>query len=315
MRKALVVGIDDYPASPLAGCVNDAQRMAELLSRHHDDAPNFECRTVVSSNTTITRPSLKELINELFSADNEVALFYFAGHGTFNNLGGYIVTPDAKRYDEGVSMTDVLTMVNKSQAHESVILLDCCHSGAFGQLPAIDNDKANLRLGVSVLSACRETEAAMETNGGGLFTSLVDAALSGGAADVCGKVTIASVYAYVDQALGAWQQRPLFKSHVSRLIPLRRCAPAIPIEILRLLPRYFQTSSYQFPLDPSYEPDAQPKHEEREKIFGHLQKYRSAHLVVPVGEDHMYFAAINSKSCRLTPLGRFYWNLANSGKL
>src|SRR5258708_22367341 len=119
MRKALVVGIDDYPASPLAGCVNDAQRMAELLSRHHDDAPNFECRTVVSSNTTITRPSLKELINELFSADNEVALFYFAGHGTFNNLGGYIVTPDAKRYDEGVSMTDVLTMVNKSQAHES----------------------------------------------------------------------------------------------------------------------------------------------------------------------------------------------------
>jgi hypothetical protein len=315
MRKALLVGIDNYPSSPLAGCVADAERMGELLSRHHDGSPNFECLSVLSSKGDITKASLRRLIGELFASDNDVALLYFAGHGTFNNLGGFLVTPDAKSYDEGVPMTAVLTLVNKSPAREAVILLDCCHSGAFGQLPAIDNENANLRLGVSALTACRETESAVETGVGGLFTSLVYAALNGGAADVCGNVTIASVYAYVDQTLGAWQQRPLFKSHVSKLIPLRRCAPAIPLEILRLLPKYFRTASEEFLLDPSYEPDALPKNEEHEKTFSHLQKYRSAHLLVPVGEEHMYFAAMNSKSCRLTALGKFYWNLANSGKL
>jgi hypothetical protein len=37
--------------------------------------------------------------------------------------------------------------------------------------------------------------------------------------------------------------------------------------------------------------------------------------VVPVGEEHLYYAAINRRSCRLTPLGQFYWTLANTGKL
>ena len=38
-------------------------------------------------------------------------------------------------------------------------------------------------------------------------------------------------------------------------------------------------------------------------------------LVCPVGEEHMYYAAMNSKSCKLTPLGQHYWNLVKSGKI
>jgi len=128
-------------------------------------------------------------------------------------------------------------------------------------------------------------------------------------------VAVASIYAFVDQALGAWQQRPLFKSHVSKLISLRNCTPALPLETLRLLPRYFKTPTEEFPLDPSYEPDAEPHHPEHERVFGDLQKYRAARLLEPVGEEHMYYAAVNSKSCRLTVLGRYYWHLANSGKI
>jgi hypothetical protein len=120
---------------------------------------------------------------------------------------------------------------------------------------------------------------------------------------------------FVDQALGAWQQRPLFKSHVSKLISLRNCAPAVPFESLRLLPRYFKTPREEFSLDPSYEPDAEPHHREHEAIFGDLQKYRAARLLEPIGEEHMYYAAMNSKACRLTALGRYYWHLADSGKI
>ena len=118
MRKALFVGIDDYPGSPLSGCVHDATRMHDLLRLQHDGSPNFGCRKILSSEEKITRPILREAIDELFKGDPDVALLFFAGHGTVNNLGGYLVTPDAKKYDEGIPMVDVLTLANKSSAHE-----------------------------------------------------------------------------------------------------------------------------------------------------------------------------------------------------
>lgn len=314
-KLALLVGIDDYQNSPLSGCVNDATRMHDLLQRNLDETPNFQCIKLVTPEKSITKPILRRALETLFTRQADVALFFFAGHGTANNLGGFLVTQDAQKYDEGLSLTEVLTMANNSPARERIIILDSCHSGAMGQLPALNNDAAMLKEGVSILSACRESEGAAEQGGGGLFTSLVCDALRGGAADVCGKVTLAGIYAYVDEALGGWDQRPLFKIHVSKLVPIRTCSPAVDLRILRLLPRYFNAPYDEFPLDPSYEPDAQPSDPEHEKIFGHLQKMRAARLVMPVGEDHMYYAAINSKSCKLTTLGVHYWRLANSGKI
>ena len=119
----------------------------------------------------------------------------------------------------------------------------------------------------------------------------------------------------MDEALGGWDQRPLFKIHVSKLVPLRNCPPAVDLKVLRLLPKYFPSPNHQYPLDSSYEPDAEPHDPAHEEVFGHLQDMRAARLVEPMGEKHMYFAAINSKSCKLTALGVHYWHLANSGKI
>lgn len=315
MRRALLVGIDDYPAAPLAGCVADAVGLEEVLSTHEEGSPNFDCRLLTSDQAEITRGTLRESIDQLFQHEADVALLFFSGHGTENNLGGYLVTPDASRYDEGVSMSDVLGYANGSPAREVVIILDCCHSGAFGALPVISNVNANVREGVSVLTASRSNQAALEQGGRGVFTSLVCSALDGGAADVVGNVTVAATYAYVDQALGPWDQRPLFKSHVSTLTPLRRCSPLVPIEVLRRLPEWFLGPDDVFPLDPSYEPEAKPKHPENEEVLGLLQKCNRAKIVDPVDEEHMYFAAMNSKGCRLTPLGKHYWRLANEGRI
>ncbi|MDJ0733760.1 MAG: caspase family protein [Nostocaceae cyanobacterium] len=315
-RIALLVGIDSYPNAPLFGCVNDATRMCSLLRHHYDGSPNFECKKLLSSSVNlITKQRLRQAMKTCFSKSAEIALFFFSGHGTVNSLGGYLVTPDAQQYDEGVSMNDLLAFANQSPAQEKIIILDCCHSGAFGKLPSVDNARVILNEGVSVLSACRDTESAVEKDGGGLFTSLICGALEGGAADVCGKVTVPSAYAYVDQILGAWDQRPLFKSHVSKLVSIRNCIPSVPLKILRLLPTYFSSPSDEYSLDPSYEPDAEPHNLKHEEIFEHLQKLRAAHLIEPIGEEHMYFAAINSKSCKLTPLGKFYWSLAHKEKI
>jgi hypothetical protein len=148
-----------------------------------------------------------------------------------------------------------------------------------------------------------------------MFTTRVCEALEGGAADILGEVTVASVYSYVHQLFGAADQRPMFKANLSKLAPLRKCIPAIAIDTLYKLPDYFPAPDYEYPLDASYEPTAEPKDEVHELIFSHLQRYRAARLLEPVGEEHLYWAAMKKKSCKLTPLGRYYWKLAKDRRL
>ena len=150
-------------------------------------------------------------------------------------------------------MDEILKIANDSKAKDKIIILDCCHSGAFGS-PAISGGVASQIIeGVVVLTASRDSEVALEVNGHGLFTSLMLDALQGGAADLRGHITPGSVYAYIDQALGAWDQRPVFKTNVTRFTSLRTINPPVSLELLRKIVEYFPTPQQEHPLDPSYE--------------------------------------------------------------
>jgi hypothetical protein len=316
MRRALCVGIDDYPQAPLQGCVNDAVAMERLLSRDEDGSLNFDTMLLTSDDETVTRSCLRERIRSLFADPADVALLYFSGHGTENDLGGYLVTTDADAYDEGVWLTEVLTYANRARhVAEIVIIVDSCHSGSLGAVPAADNTHASLREGLSILTASRASQVSMEEGENGVFTALVCAALAGGAADILGHVTVAGVYAYVDQALGAWDQRPLFKTHVSRMLSLRTAKPAIDIAILRRVPDWFPSPAAEFPLSPRHEHSAEPHDAEAEATFRCLQRCNRVKLVEPIGEEDMYYAAMRGTGCRLTALGRFYWKLAADGRI
>lgn len=320
MRKALIIGINDYPSSPLSGCVNDATAMATILESNGDGSPNFGIKLITSSENNasesiINRANLREAIEQLFAGESDMALLYFSGHGYIKSTGGYLVTTDAKRYDEGVSMDEILTLANQSRAKNRVIILDCCHSGAFGSPSVSGNNIAQLSEGLSVLTASRDSESAIEMHGSGVFTSLVIDALKGGAADLRGNITPGSLYAYVDEALGAWDQRPIFKTNVTSFATLRKIPPKIPLETMRKITAYFSTPESEYPLDPSYEDTEKDADADNVKIFKDLQKFQSVGLVVPVDAEFMYFAAVNSKSCRLTALGYQYWRLVNEKKL
>ena len=182
-------------------------------------------------------------------------------------------------------------------------------------MPAINNTHASLREGLSILSASRASQVSLEEGESGVFTELVCSALEGGAADILGNVSVASIYAYVDQALGAWDQRPLFKSHVSRMLSLRRAKPAIDVAILRRLPEWFDPDDAEFPLSPRHEHTAKPQDGDAEETFRYLQRCNRVKLVEPIDEEDMYYAAINSTGCRLTALGRFTWRLADDGRI
>lgn len=318
MKRALLVGIDKYQyVNPLKGCVKDVNALEPLLTDNEDGSPNFDCKVKTSeSEELVSRENLLKGIDLLLSPGADISLFYFAGHGQQVDKDLVLVTEDGRGSDLGVSMSTVLAKVQHSPVHEVSIILDCCFSGMAGGIPQLGTDAAALRSGVSILTASRKNEVSIETpEGRGLFSTYLCGALEGGAADVLGKVTIAGVYAYISESSGAWEQRPMFKANVDRLNDLRRTSTAVPFHELRRLPEFFQTQEAELPLDPSYEPTAEPSDPKHEAIFAILQRCRAAKLVEPVGELHMYYAAMHYKSCRLTPLGKLYWFMARRRRI
>jgi hypothetical protein len=317
MKRALLVGIDRYETFPsLRGCVNDVKVLAPLLARHDNGDPNFECMERTSAEVSVTRASLLSDLRALLEPKADVALLYFAGHGTGPGDDVVLCCEDGSRHAPGVGLSEVLGLVPRSPVEEIVILLDCCMSGGAGGAPQLGSDVSVLRPGVTIVAASRPDQTAAETaDDRGLFSTYLCAALTGGAADVLGRVTVAGLYAYLDESFGAWGQRPMFKANLERLEPLRQCEPAVELALLRRLTDLFTTPEAELALDPSYEPEALPRDPVHEADFGALQSCRAAKLVEPVGAEHLYFAAMKSASCRLTPLGQHYWRLARTGRL
>jgi len=226
------------------------------------------------------------------------------------------VTSDGTARTPGLPLAEIMGKVAVSPVREVILILDCCFAGAAGGVPQLGLADASLRSGVSILAASRGDQTAAETGAGrGLFSTLLCGGLAGGAADVLGKISVAGLYAYLDESFGPWDQRPVFKANVDRLHELRVCRPAVPLDELRLLPELFFSADHELALDPSYEPEEKPSNAEHERVFGTLQRYRAAKLVVPVDEEHMYWAAMHRTGCKLTPLGQHYRRLASEGRL
>src|SRR5660398_172476 len=132
MRIALVVGINYYEhGKALFGCVDDAYAVKAVLERHDGGAVNFDCCQITGTGPSdvVNRNYLQDKIEELFKADADIALLYFAEHGHIEASGGYLLASDSRRGDEGVSLSEILTFANDSPAKNKVIVLDSCHSG------------------------------------------------------------------------------------------------------------------------------------------------------------------------------------------
>ena len=319
MKRALLVGIDYYENfTPLYGCANDAAAVHPLLAKNEDGGPNLECRLASSQDavTRLGRDQLLEMVDELLAGGANFALLYFAGHGAQTNGGVALATSDGTPTTPGVMFSEILARINISTVTEITVILDCCFSGGATTIEALNNGLANLRNGLSVLTASRDDQVSMETaDARGRFSTYLEGALQAGAADVLGHVNVAGLYSYLSESFGAWEQRPTFKANIDRLHDIRTCKPLVPLETLRKLTEWFPTPDFDYPLDPSYEPTANKERHPNETIFSGLQRFRACRLVDPIGEEHMYYAAINSTGCRLTPLGKHYWSLVKAGRI
>ncbi len=218
-------------------------------------------------------------------------------------------------------MNEILHFANNSPAANKVLILDSCHSGIAGSLPSGDQ-LASLSEGLTVLTASTKDQYASEEDDSGVFTTLLVDALSGSASNLTGDITPGSIYAHIDQSLGAWEQRPVFKTNVKQFVSLRSVSPAIPLDELRRISEFFPKPGSEFSLDPTYEPEMKGRDEgmplpilENTRIFALLQKYNRLHLLIPLGAPHMWHAAMESKSCKLTVLGEHYRRLAAKGRI
>jgi hypothetical protein len=141
MKKALLVGINDYPGSgsDLAGCVNDTVNLRALLSSEHGfDAAGIRVLTDAKATRDAIMDALEELVSRASAGD--VLVFHFSGHGSqvpdqdgderSDRMDEVLCPRDFTwegRWIRDDDLSDVFSRLPKD-AHLEV-LLDCCHSG------------------------------------------------------------------------------------------------------------------------------------------------------------------------------------------
>lgn len=147
---ALLVAIDDYapPVPPLKGCVNDLEKMAAYLQK---ESGHFE----IAIRQLVDEQATKAAIVEQFkvhlgqAADEDVAFFYYSGHGTQEDADQVFWPVEADRKHEALVCFDsyvqkegkarlnlladkelryLIHRISRNGAHVLTIF-DCCHSG------------------------------------------------------------------------------------------------------------------------------------------------------------------------------------------
>ncbi|MCG6134021.1 MAG: caspase family protein [Nostoc sp. LLA-1] len=145
---ALIVGINNYKSPtipPLKGCVNDIRVIDEFLRKH---LTNNEDKLYIKKliNDEATRQAIIDGFREHLcqAKSNDVALFYFSGHGSQERAGQEFRNLELDHLNETLVCWDSRTddiwdladkeiaklIAEVSQNHPHiVIILDCCHSG------------------------------------------------------------------------------------------------------------------------------------------------------------------------------------------
>ena len=126
----LFIAINSYPYDPLPGVPLDAQQLYKVLS----DKTNGEIQwSRWLSDDQATKENILREIQDLKRADSSAqAIIYFGGHGHRVNGVSYLLPYGAhwnSPLHDFISMEELGAAIAKIRTEESVIILDCCHSG------------------------------------------------------------------------------------------------------------------------------------------------------------------------------------------
>ena len=132
-RKAVVIGMSDYGAGKsLENTLNDADDMADVLTR---------LGFVVTLLKNNDLRNLKENLNNWYATieGNDMAIFYFAGHGVEVNGVNYLIPVDAilnsqtdVAYD-ALNVNQVLGNMDEKRIRFKLLILDACRDNPFAR--------------------------------------------------------------------------------------------------------------------------------------------------------------------------------------
>jgi len=162
---AVLVGIDDYPGRPLAGCVNDVKAFMDYLKSMPGEQSSLIARvlTAPGASSPDQLPTRANIIKafEIFedAKSGDSCIFYYSGHGSYSNAPAEFESSNGRvqsfvchdsRQPGGKDLMDKemgfliwKTVTARPDIH-FVAITDCCHSGSI--VRAIDNKAVTERL-------------------------------------------------------------------------------------------------------------------------------------------------------------------------
>jgi hypothetical protein len=129
-RVALLIGNGNYLNGSLANPENDARAMAEVLRKVGFKVFEYE---------NLTRRQMESAIDEfgLGLKKNDIALFFYAGHGIQSKGYNYLIPVDASLKSEAlvdfecVRADRILALFEESGTQVNIMLLDACRNNPF----------------------------------------------------------------------------------------------------------------------------------------------------------------------------------------
>ncbi len=215
-RLALIIANSDFkdPKWPrLKAPTRDAEALADVLG--NPEIGNFDT-TLLAINEGVVK--IRQKIEWLYDhrKRSDLLLFYYSGHGYRDPYGDlYLLAQDTQTESlsaTALSASFVRERLNKSGSRRMVVVLDCCHSGAFaktglGDSVGTKDAFAGNGYGRVILTASDAMELSWEGDEClgedrlSLFTNFLVEGLRTGAADLDGngKITLDELYEYVHE--------------------------------------------------------------------------------------------------------------------
>jgi len=219
-KRALLIGVNDYQDVNIPDLRNPLRNVLGL----REVLTNPKIGGFAEENLVLlTNPTYKSAKREIFnlfegSKRDDLILLYFSGHGFLANKELHLALYDTdKEYLvlEALPASFIAQQMSASRAKQQVLILDCCHSGAFEPPPGL---KAPVN--AIVLTASDKTEYSWESEQGeySLFTRHLIEGLNKGTIDsnTDGEITVEEIYYYIRRKLADSKQNPL------RLYPFGR---------------------------------------------------------------------------------------------
>ena len=264
-KVALIIGNSEYEDNRLAQLMTPRADVDDLASVLRDaEISSFDEVVTLRDEPAAT---VRRAIARFFAgkAHDDLLLLYFSGHGVLDDQGHlYLAVKDTERdllRATAIPASFITSEMDQSRCRRQVLVLDCCHSGAFargskGALGASVGTAASFEgtgYGRVVLTASDATQFAWEGDRvigdvqSSVFTRYLIQGLRSGEADLDadGWVTLDELYDYVyaqvvsdtpKQTPGKWSYKQQGEIVIARNPHLPGVKPAqLPVELQQVV--------------------------------------------------------------------------------